>query len=76
VAEYFVPLLNEAKVDMMFSAHIHRWAVYPAGDGRTGASFPIVVNANRERMEVTLSPCVVEIRTFDPDGKCIHTQQF
>lgn len=76
VAEYFVPLLNEAKVDMMFSAHIHRWAVYPAGDGRTGASFPIVVNANRERMEVTLSPGVVEIRTFDPDGKCIHTQQF
>jgi hypothetical protein len=71
-----VPLLNEAKVDMMFSAHIHKWALYPAGDSGTGASFPIVVNPNRERMEVTLSPDTVEIRTFSPDGKCTHSHRF
>lgn len=76
VSEYFVPLLNEAKIDMMFSAHIHKWALYPAGDSGTGALFPIVVNPNRERMEVTLCPDTVEIRTFSPDGKCTHSHRF
>lgn len=74
VTEHFVPLLNEAKVDVMFSAHIHRWAVYPEGDSRTKAAFPVVVNANRERMEVTLTEDALQVRTFNPDGKCTHEQ--
>lgn len=76
VYENFVPLLNEAGIDLMFSAHTHRWTVHEAGDQNTGAEFPVIVNANVERMEVTLSSDAVEIRTFNPDGKCAHTHKF
>ena len=64
--------MNDAKIDVMFSAHIHRWAVYNVGDKNIGANFPIVVNANRERLEVTISGDSMSLSSFDTEGKCTH----
>ena len=72
VYEKFIPLLNEAGIDVMFSAHTHRWAVHEVGDKNIGASFPIVVNANRERLEVTTSRDSISLRSFDTEGNCTH----
>ena len=72
VYEKFVPLLNEAGIDVMFSAHTHRWAVHKVGDKNIGANFPIVVNANRERLEVTTSRDSISLRAFDTEGNCTH----
>ena len=72
VCEKFIPLLNEVGVDVMFSAHTHRWAVHKVGDKNIGANFPIVVNANRERLEVTTSRDSISLRSFDTEGNCTH----
>ena len=72
VCEKFIPLLNEAGIDVMFSAHTHRWAVHKVGDKNIGANFPIVVNANRERLEVTTSRDSISLRSFDTEGNCTH----
>ena len=47
----FLPILNKANVDVMFSGHIHRHALYTPGE--EGVAFPIVVNSNNEILDVT-----------------------
>lgn len=43
--ELFMPVLNEAGIDLMLSGHQHVYSFRPAGEG--GARFPIVVNDNK-----------------------------
>ena len=48
VAEKFVPMLNEAGIDLMLCGHIHQYKYYEPGT--TNAKFPVVCNKNRELM--------------------------
>jgi UDP-2,3-diacylglucosamine pyrophosphatase LpxH len=48
VANKFVPILNQAGIDLMLCGHIHNYKVYEAGT--TNARFPVVCNKNRELM--------------------------
>ena len=67
-----VPPLNEAGFDAMFCGHIHRWRVAEPDGSISNAGFPVVCNANMERMEVTATEDAIEISTFDIDGKNTH----
>lgn len=67
-----VPPLNEAGFDAMFCGHIHRWRVAEPDGSISNAGFPVICNANMERMEVTATEEAIEISTFDTDGKNTH----
>lgn len=67
-----VPPLNEAGFDAMFCGHIHRWRVAEPDGSISNAGFPVICNANMERMEVTATEDAIEISTFDTDGKNMH----
>lgn len=67
-----VPPLNEAGFDAMFCGHIHRWRVAEPDGSISNAGFPVICNANMERMEVTATEDAIEITTFDTDGKNTH----
>lgn len=67
-----VPPLNEAGFDAMFCGHIHRWRVAEPDGSISNAGFPVICNANMERMEVTATEDAIEINTFDTDGKNTH----
>ena len=67
-----VPPLNEAGFDAMFCGHIHRWRVAEPDGSISNAGFPVICNANMERMEVTVTEDAIEISTFDTDGKNTH----
>lgn len=73
VCELFVPILNEAGIDLMICGHIHRYRFDEPGSGMSPAAFPVWVNANVERLEVTLAPGrSIELRSFSPDGSLTH----
>lgn len=67
-----VPPLNEAGFDAMFCGHIHRWRAAEPDGSISNAGFPVICNANMERMEVTATEDAIEISTFDTDGKNTH----
>ena len=67
-----VPPLNEAGFDAMFCGHIHRLRVAEPDGSISNAGFPVICNANMERMEVTATEDAIEISTFDTDGKNTH----
>lgn len=70
----FMPILNKANVDVMFSAHIHRPAYYAPGD--EGNAFPIVINSNSEIMDVIVNNNTLDIKIKARDGKVTRTYSF
>ncbi len=67
VEEYFVPILNKAGITAMFCGHLHQWRIDNPGQ-RSSANFPVVINPNCRRMEVTASPEGLSLKVFDLDG--------
>lgn len=68
LCERFVPHLNEAGIDVMFSGHIHRWRVSEPDGSISNAAFPIICNPNAQRMEVTVTNRKIDIKTFNHKG--------
>ena len=68
VLEKFVPILNEAKVDIMLSAHLHRH-VNQKPDADT--KFPIIVNAHKTVLKGTIKDNKLELVVKDLDGKIV-----
>ena len=56
-----LPLLNEAKVDVVFSGHTHRYSYNPPVPGKI--SFPVIVNSNNAylRCDVINGKIIVKI---------------
>lgn len=66
----FVPLLDEAGIDLMISGHIHKYKFEEKGhDGR---SFPLLCNPNRARLDALVSEKDgIDIRIYDKSGQMI-----
>lgn len=71
MAEYFVPFLNSAGIDLMVSAHKHVFSLRQPGE--LGNNFPIFVNSNHDRLEFEADAHSVHIRTYGEDGKESHS---
>lgn len=71
VDELFVPILNKAGINLMICAHEHRWRVDTAGE-ESSAKFPVLVNANQERLELTLDARNISLSAFDAQGNNTH----
>ena len=64
---HIVPLLNKAGVDLMIGADLHE-AMY-CEPGTMNNDFPIIVNNEARRLEVTYSHGYITLRSFHPNGK-------
>lgn len=67
----FLPILNNAKIDLMLCGHLHRH-IYnqPHTDG---ADFPVLINSNSHVLKVNANTQKMNIRIEDEKGKTIKT---
>ncbi len=68
--KYFLPVLNDAGIDLMLSGHNHEYSFRKAGENN--AAFPVLVNSTCERMEIKLTEKKIAVKIYDPDGKLVH----
>jgi len=71
IRRLFLPLLNEAGIDLMLSGHLH--SHHYIEKGAAGNNFPILINSNRTRADLTASSKGVEIKIIDATGAIVHT---
>ena len=71
MSKNFTPVLSEAGIDLMLSAHYHQYMAQDAGVD--GIGYPIVVNSNTERMDVVVTATGIEINTYDEKGELKHS---
>ena len=67
--ELFVPLLNKARVDVMFSGHTHKYSYHPANDK---VHFPTIVNGNDTFLKCDVTPKGIDVQIFGADGIAKH----
>lgn len=67
----FVPVLNEAGVDLMLSGHHHEHRYVQAGT--CGNSFPIIANDDTDRLEFKADSKGWTIHTYGMNGAETHT---
>ncbi|MGN0202502.1 MAG: metallophosphoesterase [Candidatus Cryptobacteroides sp.] len=70
IRDKFLPVLNEAGVDVMLSGHLHKRMRTVPGEE---ASFPIVVNSNNDVLQCTVTPAELNIRIVSQEGKVLDT---
>ena len=67
--ELFVPILNDANIDLMLSGHLHRhWYIEP---NYQNCNFPVLVNSNKHKTRVEISDKHVDIKVSDDQGKVV-----
>lgn len=71
--ELFLPILNEAGIDVMFSGHTHRYGFHPADND---TRFPIVVNDNQSYVQCDITADRIAVRIIGPDRHVTHTHEF
>lgn len=71
ITENWAPILEKAGIDLMISAHHHKWICSEAG--RDGKAYPLLVNSNVERMDVAVGEGSISVKTFSTDGKLCHS---
>ena len=67
VSENFVPILNQAGVDIMLSGHHHRHIYVQPGE--CGNAFPILANDDTDRLEFEADVNGYVIRTYNTEGQ-------
>jgi 3',5'-cyclic AMP phosphodiesterase CpdA len=67
VNENFVPVLNEAGVNLMLSGHIHQHKMIETG--YSGNNFPILCSSNNERFVVSSDGRTITVEAYDAAGK-------
>ena len=68
----FVPLLNEAGVDIMLCGHLHRHIHKKAGEGQ---DFPIIASSNKAVIKASTENSMLKINVFDVDGKLTDSME-
>lgn len=63
----FLPILNEAGVDLMICGHLHKYEYNEPGTD--GAQFPILVNSNKHALDVKVDPENLDVTIIGRDGK-------
>lgn len=73
IMRLFVPLLNEAGVDIMLSGHLHLYDYIEKGE--RGNDFPVLINSNDERLDIEVTPSRIAIDVVDATGKAVHRHE-
>jgi Icc-related predicted phosphoesterase len=70
VLNKFVPILNEAKPDIMLCAHLHEYKMRKANDT---VQFPVMVNSNTTIVKAEVNGNTMKLTVVDTTGKVIDT---
>lgn len=65
--EHFLPILNEAGIDLMINGDFHEFLFFPTGSCHN--NFPIVVNDNNSRVEVKVAGSEYDLKIYTEEGK-------
>jgi acid phosphatase type 7 len=68
LAEHFGPVLRNAGIDLMISAHTHLNAY-----GQSGFGYPVLINSNNSVAEVVADKYFIKATIKDTKGKIINT---
>ena len=71
MSNIFLPVLNDAGVDLMICGHRHKYAFEQVGV--SDASFPVLVNSTCERADIKVTPKAITIDIYDTSGKKVHS---
>ena len=69
VLEKFVPILNDANIDVMLCAHTHR---YSNNKPNSAVKFPVIVNGNKSVLKGVVKGNQLELVIKDLDGKIVE----
>lgn len=72
IAEKFLPLLNEANIDIMLCGHLHDYRFINRGDNMD-VHFPILINDDETYLDVTADSKKINISRKDLSGKTLDT---
>lgn len=67
VQKLFIPILNNAGIDLMLCGHTHRHSFIPKGE--KGNNFPILINSAHEIVDILVSGKQIKIIIKDEGGK-------
>lgn len=65
--EHFLPILNEAGIDLMINGDFHEFLFFPTGSCHN--NFPIVVNDNNSRVEVKVAGSEYDLNIYTEEGE-------
>lgn len=74
VSKYLVQTLNGTGLDLMLCAHIHRYRFDEPGT--LGTDFPVLCNANRQRLDAVVDKSGIRIDIFDETGVKVKSLKF
>jgi acid phosphatase type 7 len=69
LADHFGPVLQNAGIDLMISAHTHRTAYYEQGN--SGFGYPVLVNSNTSFVEVSVDLNEIKAIVRDINGSVV-----
>lgn len=72
--ELFVPVLNEAGINLMLCGHDHAYSFRPAGE--QGTQFPIVVNDNKSYVRCDVADSLIRVQVVGLREKVAHVHEF
>jgi predicted phosphodiesterase len=71
IARLFMPVLNDAGIDLMLCGHLHRYLFFEKGEA--GNRFPILINSNQTRVDAVVNSQGIQVSVIDAAGKTQHT---
>jgi hypothetical protein len=70
----FMPILNNADIDVMFSGHLHRYLFFDKG--AKGNTFPILANSANEIIDVQATRQKINVRIINAAGNVVKRFDF
>ncbi|MDO5570579.1 MAG: FN3 domain-containing metallophosphoesterase family protein [Bacteroidales bacterium] len=74
VKEKFLPVLNNANIDVMFCAHLHSYQYVEKGN--ENLNFPMIVNSNTEALKVNADNSSLKVDVIDKTGKILKSFEY
>ncbi len=71
IAEKFLPLLNNANIDVMFSGHTHSYKYLKKGDD-SSLNFPLLINDDETYLDVKVDVEAINVEQKDMFGKVVN----
>jgi predicted phosphohydrolase len=68
----FVPLLNEAKIDVMLCGHMHKHMNQQSGNG---INFPVLVNSNNAVVRAKATSTLLDLKVISEKGEQVDQIQ-
>ena len=68
-----LPILNNAKIDLMVSGHYHQFSFYEAN--HAGNNFPIIVGSNQSATRLDIQNGIIKAKAIDKNGQILLDTQ-